>query len=138
MGKGYKLSKRSLRRLKGVEPILVAILVEGIKDSPFDFGIPQHGGFRTESEQNLLYKQRPKVTNIDGIRRKSYHQTGRAFDIFAFVDGEATWEPKYYAPIARHLQKIAKERYNVILEWGGDWNRFIDLPHFQIKKFQIR
>lgn len=123
--------------MKGVEPILIAILVDGIKDSPYDFGIPQHGGFRTESEQNMLFKKRPKVTNIDGIKRKSYHQTGRAFDIFAFVDGVATWDHKYYEPIARHLQKIAKEKYNVNLEWGGDWTRFKDLPHFQVKMSQV-
>lgn len=133
----YKLSKRSLSRLKNVEPILIAIIVEAIKESPFDFGIPRHGGFRTASEQYLLYKQVPKVTNIDGINRKSYHQTGRAFDIFAYVDGKATWDPKYYEPIARHLQKIALEKYNVILEWGGDFKSFVDMPHFQIKKNQL-
>lgn len=123
--------------MKGVEPILIAILVDGIKDSPYDFGIPQHGGFRTESEQNMLFMKRPKVTNIDGIKRKSYHQTGRAFDIYAFVNGKPSWEHKYYDPIARHLQKVAKEKYNVNLEWGGDWMRFKDLPHFQIKMSQI-
>lgn len=133
----YRLSKRSLRRLRGVEPVLVAILVEGIKESPYDFGIPRHGGYRTESEQYLLYKQRPKVTNIDGYHRKSYHQSGRAFDIYAFVDGKATWEPKYYKPISDHLKKIAKDRFNVELEWGGDFSTFVDLPHFQIKKNQV-
>lgn len=133
----FKLSKRSLRRLKGIESILIAIVVEGIVDSPYDFGIPRHGGLRTESEQYSLYKQRPKITNIDGVRRKSYHQTGRAFDIYAFVDGKPTWEAKYYEPIARHLQKIAKERYGVVLEWGGDFRSFVDRPHFQIKKNQL-
>lgn len=133
----YKLSKRSLQRLKGVAPVLIAILVEGIKESPYDFGIPRHGGFRTESEQYLLYQQRPKVTNIDGFNRKSYHQSGRAFDIYAYVNGKPTWEAKYYKPIADHLKKIAKERFNVTLEWGGDFKTFVDLPHFQIKKNQL-
>lgn len=133
----FRLSKRSLRRLKGVEPVLIAILTEGIKESPYDFGIPRHGGFRTESEQYLLYKQRPKVTNIDGYNRKSYHQTGRAFDIYAVIEGKPTWDHKYYKPIADHLIKIAKERFNVVLEWGGNFKSFVDLPHFQIKKNQV-
>lgn len=132
-----KLSKRSLRRLKGIEPILVAILVEGIKDSPIDFGIPRHGGFRTESEQYMLYTQRPKVTNCDGVNKKSYHQSGRAFDIYAYVDGKPSWYHGHYKPIADHLIKIAKERYDVDLEWGGNFKSFKDLPHFQIKKSQI-
>ena len=133
----YKLGRTSLKRLKGVEPILIAILVEGIKDSPFDFGIPRHGGFRTESEQYLLFKQVPKITNCDGIKKKSYHQTGCAFDIYAYVNGKATWDKKYYKPIADHLKQIAKDKFNVYLEWGGDFRTFQDLPHFQINKNQI-
>ena len=133
----YRLSKRSLRRLKGVEPIMIAIFVEGIKDSPYDFGIPRHGGLRTPDEQFLLYQQRPRITTKDGFKKKSYHQSGMAVDIYAFVDGKPTWETKYYKPIADHLKKVAKEKFNVTLEWGGDWKTFVDLPHFQIKKNQI-
>ena len=128
----YKLSHRSLERLNGVNALLIAIAVEAIKDSPFDFGIPRHGGFRTASEQNLLYKQRPKITNKDGYYKKSYHQTGRAFDIYAYVNGKASWDKRYLEPIARHIQKVAKDRYKVNLKWGGDWKTFVDLPHFQI------
>ena len=62
---GYKLSKRSLERLNNVDALLIAIAVESIKNSPYDFGIPRHGGFRTASEQNALFKRRPKVTNKD-------------------------------------------------------------------------
>ena len=128
----YKLSKRSLSRLKGIEPILIAILVDAIKTSPYDFGIPQHGGLRTESEQYALYLKRPKVTRLDGTNRKSYHQTGRAFDIYAYVNGKATWSHEYYKPIAEHIMKIAKEQFNTELSWGGNWKNFVDLPHFQI------
>lgn len=128
----YKLSKRSIGRLRNVNPLLIAIAVDGIKDSPFDFGIPQHGGKRTPDEQNLLFKQIPKVTNADGFIKKSYHQSGDAFDIFAYVDRRASWDIKHLTAIARHLQKIAKEKYNIKLTWGGDFRSFKDLPHFQI------
>ena len=74
-----------------------------------------------------------KITNADGVNNKSYHQSGKAFDIYAFVEGKATWDHKYYEPIARHLQKVAKDKFGVDLEWGGDWDKFKDLPHFQIK-----
>ena len=33
-------------------------------------------------EQNNLFHQRPKVTQIDGFKKKSYHQSGNAVDIF--------------------------------------------------------
>ena len=126
----YKLSKRSLKRLKNVNPILIAIAVDAIRESPYDFGIPQHGGKRTADEQNLLYKQVPAVTSKDGFINKSYHQSGKAFDIYVIVDGKATWEHKYYIPVARHILKIARDKYKVDLQWGGVWKRK-DLPHFQ-------
>lgn len=132
---GFKLSKRSLKRLQNIDALLIAIVCDGIndKDCPHDFGIPQHGGKRTDAEQNLLFKQRPKVTHKDGFKKKSYHQTGKAFDIYGYVNGAATWDKTILEEIARHLQKIALERYKIKLTWGGDWKSFKDLPHFQYK-----
>jgi peptidoglycan L-alanyl-D-glutamate endopeptidase CwlK len=126
----YKLSKRSYERLNGVDAILIAILTEAIKESPFDFGIPRSGGLRTAEEQYILYKD--GKSQLDGFKKKSYHQTGKAFDIYAYVDGKASWDKGQLTEIARHIQKVAKDKFNVDLEWGGDWKRFVDMPHFQI------
>lgn len=128
-----KLSNRSLSRLQDVETVLIAIVVEGIIDSPYDFGIPRYGGKRTVKEQIEMYAQgRTKKGRIVTWTLKSYHKTGRAFDIFAYVDGRASWDMEHLEPIARHLQKIAKDRYNINLEWGFDlWGK--DGAHFQIK-----
>lgn len=125
-----KLSKRSLGRLDGVNPLLIAIAVDSIKDSPYDFGIPQHGGKRTADEQNLLFKN--KKSQLDGFNKKSYHQSGNAFDIYGYINGKATWDTKVLTSIARHIQKIAFAQYKIKLTWGGDWTSFRDMPHFQI------
>lgn len=126
-----KLSRRSLSRLEGVNPLLIAIVVDSIRESPYDFGIPQHGGKRTNDEQNLLFKQIPKVTNCDGFEKKSYHQSGNAFDIFGYVDSNATWSESVLESIARHIQRVAWDKYTIDIEWGGDWDDR-DMPHFQI------
>ena len=112
----YRLSNRSIRRLEGVEPLLVEILKEAIKDSPFDFGIPLYGGFRTAAEQNKLYQKGrgdlgKKITQLDGYNRKSYHQTGKAFDIYVIANGDVTWNADFYKPVARHIKSIAKELF---------------------------
>lgn len=125
----YRLSKRSYERLNGVDAILIAILTESIKDSPYDFGIPRSGGMRTAEEQNVLYKK--GRSRADGFRHKSYHQTGKAFDIYAFVDGEPSWDKEYLRAIARHIMDVADDMFNVDLEWGGTWHSFKDYPHFQ-------
>jgi len=143
----YKLSKRSRERISGIHPILIDIIEEGIKNSPFDFGIPRDGGHRTAKRQRELYakgrttaellakgikdvKGKPEESKITWTLN-SYHMTGMAFDIYAYVDGKASWSLKYLEPIARHLQKVAKEKFNVQLDWGQDlWGK--DGAHFQI------
>ena len=126
----YKLSKRSESRLEGIEPVLIDIVKMAIKDSPYDFGIPSYGGLRTAEDQKYLYEK--GVSKCDGYKNKSYHQSGKAFDIYAFVDGKATWKKEYYFPIAEHIINVAKNRFGVDLEWGGTWTNFKDYPHFQI------
>ena len=134
----YKLSKRSRERLNGISTVLIDIIEEGIVNSPFDFGIPQYGGLRTAEDQNKLYQQGRDlpgsiITNVDGYIKKSYHQTGKAFDDYAHVDGRASWHADHLTSIARHLQALALDCYGVNLEWGGAWKNFKDYPHFQIK-----
>ncbi len=132
----FKLSRRSKSRLKGINKIMYKIAVNGVKDCPIDFGIPQTGGLRTEADQMALYNTRTakgkRVTNCDGIKKKSYHQSGNAFDIYAYVSGKATWKESYYKKIAAHLIAFAKREYNINLRWGGNW-RNPDCPHFEIR-----
>lgn len=142
----YRFSSRSLSRLEYVEPILIKILEEGIKHSPYDFGIPRDGGFRTFRRQEELYARgrtteqliKKGIVGIEGRpdksritwTLKSMHMTGRAFDIYAYVENQPSWNLKYLEPIARHLQEVAL-KHGVILNWGQDlWGK--DGAHFQI------
>jgi peptidoglycan L-alanyl-D-glutamate endopeptidase CwlK len=126
----YKLSKRSYQRLNGVDAILIAIVTEAVKESPYDFGIPRDGGLRTAERQKELYDKR--VSRADGTVNKSYHQTGKAFDIYAYVDGKASWDKSQLKAIAEHIMEVAKNEFNINLTWGGNWKSFQDMPHFQI------
>lgn len=150
----YKLSQRSLDRLKGVHPFLVEIIKQGIKNSPFDFGIPNYGGLRTSKDQRELYAigrtvdvgERKPVTYCDGVNKVSNHQMrkdgfGWAFDIFIYYNGKASWNVDRLEAVARHLIKWSEvisqenpEFENYYLSWGGDWSRFKDYPHFEMKK----
>ena len=130
----FRLSNRSLRRLKDIEPVLIDILKESIKYSPYDFGIPIYGGKRTLSQQKQIYS----IGRTKELHRKpitwtlnSYHMTGKAFDIYAYVNGKASWDLKYLEPIARHIQSVAMDCFKVKLHWGYDlWGK--DGAHFQI------
>ena len=130
----YRLSNRSLRRLEGVDPLLIEINKKSIKTSPYDYGIPMYGGFRTSEEQKEMYAiGRTKELHRSPITwtLNSYHMTGKAFDIYAYVNGKASWDLKYLEPIARNIQRVAMDCFNVKIEWGQDlWGK--DGAHFQI------
>lgn len=141
--KQYKLSKRSLSRLEGIDTTLLEILIVGIKYSPYDFGIPTDGGRRSDDDQNRMYLI--GASQLDGYINKSYHQTGKAFDIYLYINGKASWDIDKLEKVAKHLIMIAKA-FNVELTWGGDWNgngirvdkdkkeSFLDGGHFQWSK----
>jgi hypothetical protein len=123
------LNQRSLDRLKGVKQVLIDILIEAAKDSPYEFQIPADGGLRTAEMQNALFFK--KVSKCDGYIKLSEHQTVTAFDIFLLIDGKASWDKAKLTIVARHIQKVAKEKHNINLIWGGSW-KWKDMPHFEI------
>ncbi len=136
----HKLSKSSKKNLEGVEDIVFLIVSRVLKKSEHDFGIPRDGGKRTPQRQNNLFHQRPKVTHLDGFKKKSYHQTGWAWDIFIFDEHGACWDcKKKYHEVAglfkQEFDLMKDEGFipeSYTLHWGGDWIRFVDLPHFEI------
>lgn len=131
------LSAKSRQRLEGVNPVLIQIIEAAIITSPIDFGIPPDGGLRTTERQQELYAQGrtkagKKITWVDGVTKKSKHQSGEAFDIYAYVNGAASWDANHYPPIAAHVIEVARDQFGVDLEWGGEWVKQ-DLPHFQLR-----
>ena len=101
-----------------------------MKISVIDFGIPGDGGLRTAERQKQLFDK--KVSKCDGTINKSYHQTGKAFDVYAYVDGKASWDRYHLTQVAAAiLQAAAMLGYQ--LRWGGLFKSFVDMPHFEIR-----
>lgn len=126
----YKLSPNSESNLQGVKTELIEVISLALTLSPIDFGIPKLGGYRSANEQKILFVK--GKSKCDGFKIKSNHQTGEAFDFFAYVDGKASWDPIHLAQIwgAIHAASI---RLGIELEWGGNWKSFTDMPHVQKK-----
>lgn len=97
---------------------------------PFRIRITQ--GLRTYAEQDGLYAQGRtapggRVTNARG--GQSWHNFGRAVDIAPInPDGSIDWEA---ASIPGGWDMLGRFGKYVGLEWGGDWDGFVDRPHFQ-------
>ena len=126
----FKLSQNSINNLVGVDGRLIDIADLAIKLTNIDFGIPSTGGLRTAEDQAKLFTA--GKSKADGRTNKSYHQSGKAVDVYAYVDGKASWEKEHLAIIAAAmLQASAQLGYE--LKWGGLWKSWQDFPHFEIK-----
>jgi len=124
----FKLGSNSLNNRAGVDHRLIEISDRAIQLSIIDFGIPSSGGLRTIKEQAALFTA--GKSKADGRTNKSYHQTGRALDVYAYVDGKASWDKLHLALIAAAMLQAASE-LGYRLTWGGLW-KWQDMPHFQL------
>ena len=117
------LSDKSIRKLSGVNPLLVNVVKRAIEISSVDFGVTE--GLRSFERQREMVRTKKSQT------MNSKHLTGRAVDLVAWINGTISWEWEYYVEIAKAMKQAAKE-LNVNIEWGGDW-KFRDGVHFQLK-----
>lgn len=86
--------------------------------------------YRSNAEQDLLFKQKPKVTNAKG--GQSIHNYGLAFDIVLLYDKDnnGTFESASWTNDI-NFKKVVDYFTNKGWEWGGNW-KFKDTPHFQM------
>lgn len=147
----FKLSQRSLDRLVGVDPRLVAVVKRAIQLSTVDFGVSE--GLRS------IETQKKYVAAGKSQTMQSKHLEGRAVDLVAYVDGAVSWELNLYDNIADAVKTAAKE-LGLKVRWGAAWTipdirawngtmeeamnsyidykrsrkerPFIDAPHFEI------
>jgi peptidoglycan L-alanyl-D-glutamate endopeptidase CwlK len=59
---------------------------------------------------------------------ESIHQYWLAFDAVPIINGKLAWDTKKYADQWSVIGKIATE---LGLNWGGNWPKWADFPHFQ-------
>ena len=120
----YKLSDNSLKRLEGLHPDLVRVVKRAVEITTIDFSVGE--GLRSITRQKELYAKGSTTT------MNSRHLTGHAVDLFALDEsGVVTWDWKYYHSLSDAVKQAAKD-VGVTIEWGGDWSKFKDGPHYQL------
>lgn len=125
----FRFSGRSSERLSGVDERLQEIANLAITLTKIDFGIPAYGGIRTAPEQARLYGK--GKSNCDGYEKLSRHQSGMALDVYAYVDGKASWDKYHLSMVATAMLQTASI-LGYKLSWGGLWDNFVDMPHFEL------
>lgn len=119
------LNKKSLDRLSGVHPDLVAVVKLAIELSDIDFQVIE--GVRSKARQEQLFKAGASQTI------NSRHLTGHAVDLAALINDSIRWDWPLYFKIADAMKKAATQ-LKIKIVWGGDWRTFKDGPHFELSK----
>jgi peptidoglycan L-alanyl-D-glutamate endopeptidase CwlK len=105
------LSARSELRLAGVHPDLVRVVRTLAKGGAL---------FRVEEGLRTVERQRQLVASGASQTMNSRHITGHAVDLLPLVDGQPTFDWKYYFPLADAFRAATiAEKVPVI--WGGAW-----------------
>jgi peptidoglycan L-alanyl-D-glutamate endopeptidase CwlK len=135
----FQLGARSLSRLEGVNPRMVAVVKLAISISPVDFVVVE--GVRTPERQRELYAQgRTKPGKVVTWTLKSKHIDGLAVDLAPWVNGAVDWNDlAKFDAIAKAMMTAAKQ-LNTPIRWGANWDGDErprekgegDSPHFEL------
>lgn len=119
----FKFGQRSEERIKGVHPDLVKVVRRALEISKVDFAVLE--GIRSPERQAQMVKSGASQT------LNSRHLTGHAIDVAPVVGNQVRWDWPLYYPLAEAMKAAAAE-LNIPIEWGGDWRKFKDGPHWQL------
>jgi hypothetical protein len=113
--------------LRGVNPALVRLVKEVRQRYPDMPEFVVHDGVRTLDEQrDLVRSGRSRTMN-------SRHLSGDAVDLVPLVNGKPVWDWGLINQMQGPIKETAEE-LGIPVEWGGDWKRFKDGPHWQIPR----
>lgn len=127
----FELTPRDTQRLSGLHPDLIRV-VRGAAAR-----YRPSGRFIVVEGLRVIERQRELFTAGKSKTMKSRHLTGHAVDLAPLVDLngdgalELTWIRESFFPIVDAMRDSATAEH-VLLEWGGDWTTFVDMPHWQL------
>lgn len=121
MRKAFELTARDYSRMSGLHPDLVRVVERLASFTTVPFFVIE--GVRSMARQRKLLESGASWT-LD-----SRHLTGHAIDIAPKSD---SWAWPMYHQLAPQMKQAAKLE-GVALDWGGDWWRKKDGPHWELR-----
>lgn len=123
------LSELSIKRLKGVNPKLQAVIILAAMRADFRINVSE--GVRSQERQNQMYAEGKSKTKKGKhlIQADGY---GAAVDIYPITfDGKAVDWDKFDDMVK--IVKAAAAELGYSITCGHEWTSFKDSPHFELK-----
>ena len=118
------LGKESLRNLRTCHEDLQKLVYEVIQVRD----IKVTAGYRGEKEQNACFANHTSMLKYP----QSLHnkEPSLAVDIVPYPE---LWDsPQAFMELSVIIKDAAK-KLGISIQWGGDWKKFKDLPHWELK-----
>lgn len=125
-----KASSRTRNNLKGVNHKLVMLVGYALAISEQDFFVNE--GLRsTELQQKYFREGR---SQLDGVKKKSNHQLGRAVDIYytGWTNKDKATDPRWEKVYKAF--RTAADNLHIKIVFGANWPNFKDYPHIELDK----
>lgn len=126
----YQFSQSSLTKLAQVDHRMVQVVKLALRLSKHDFGI--ECGIRDLATQKVRLDSGASTT-MNSRHLPNENGESEAVDIKVYVDGQITWDTKYYRKVAGAMFKAAFI-LQIPIEWGGHWQSIYDAGHFQLSR----
>jgi peptidoglycan LD-endopeptidase CwlK len=127
-----QLNNTSIKKLSGVHPDLVRVIKRAatLVDAEGVSFIVTCGVRSLEEQKKLVAAGFSKTLNSRHIPAPR-NNLSHAVDLAVTVGDTITWQVPAYKKLAKIVKAAAKLEI-VVIEWGGDWEKFFDGPHFQL------
>lgn len=134
----YAWGRRSLDRLGTCHPLLRLLFNRVIRRHDLPFDLTVLCGHRGKAEQDAAVASGASRLRWPNSKHNSI--PADAVDVAPLVGGVVSWDWAHYRALAPLVRRewMAMEDTGMTdgwrLEWGGDWQRFPDGPHWQVVK----
>ncbi|MCV9963738.1 M15 family metallopeptidase [Pararhizobium sp. BT-229] len=125
-----KFNAESLRIVQGLHPDLLRVVARASEISKQAFQVvPDNGGLRSASMQKRLKKKGASRAVL------GRHTIGYAIDLVPVNErGRVDFRNLAGFDEIMLAMKQASEELSIPIDWGGNWKKLVDKPHFELNR----
>jgi peptidoglycan L-alanyl-D-glutamate endopeptidase CwlK len=124
-----RFNETSKRTVQGIHPDLLQVVARAREISGVDFEVvPRTGGIRDDALQAKL------KSSGKSKAKTPRHVIGYAIDLVPVRNGRMSFNDMRGFDQIRDAMAQAAEELSIPVQWGGNWTKLVDKPHFELDR----